>query len=113
MSKKNSNINAGTPLKYWLGMMGGNYLTGAWLRRNIGFILLLIVMVILYISNRYNCQQAMLEEKQLNDTLLDRRYKALTARSQLQEYTLRSNVEENLADSTLHTAREAVYTIEQ
>ncbi len=108
MAKKNEKK---TPIAYWRDVMGGKYLTGAWIRHNIKYILLLIVMVLLYISNRYNCQQALIEGKQLSDTLMDRRYKALTARSQLLELTLRSNVEENLQDSTLHVPQKPIFVV--
>lgn len=101
-----------TPVEYWREVMGGKYLTGAWLQRNLKYVLMLIVMVLIYISNRYYCQQAMLEGKQLTDTLMDRRYKALTVRSQLLEQTLRSNVEENLADSTIRVAVVPSFVVE-
>lgn len=92
-----------TPLKYWREVMGGRYLTGETMRRNFKFLIFVLVLAIIYISNRYQCQQAMLEGKQLTDTLLDRRYKALTAQSQLKRVMLRSHVEENLRDSTIKT----------
>lgn len=39
----------------------------------------------------------------LTDTLLDRRYKALTRSSQLKEKTRRSYIEDALTDTTLQT----------
>ena len=50
------------------------------------------------------CQQEMIRTKMLTDTLLDRRYKALTRSSQLKERMRRSNIEEALTDTTLQTA---------
>lgn len=58
----------------------------------------------MYSGNRYICQQEMIESKVLSDTLLDRRYKALTRSAQLKEKMRRSYIEESLTDSTLQTA---------
>jgi len=84
-------------------ILGGDILGGRWFRHNIIYILMVVVMLIIYIGNRYAYQREMLTSKTLSDTLLDRRYKALTRSSQLKERTRRSNIEENLQDSTLHT----------
>ena len=65
---------------------------------------MIVVMIIFYTSNRYACQQEILETKALNDTLLDRRYKALTRAAQLKQSTRRSYIEEILEDSTIQTA---------
>lgn len=85
-------------------ILGGDMLGGKWFRKQFWFIVMLTGMLIIYISNRYYCQQEMLETKALNDTLLDRRYKALTRSSQLKEKTRRSYIEETLVDTTLQTA---------
>lgn len=111
MSKKNKKEKQRSPLAYWRDVMGGKYLTGNAMRRNIKYLLLIIVLAIIYVSNRYKCQQAMLEGKQLTDTLMDRRYKALTAQSQLKKATLRSRVEKNLSDSTIKTPNEPMIVV--
>ena len=85
-------------------ILGGDMLGGQWFRKQFWFIVTLTAMLIVYISNRYYCQQEMLETKALSDTLLDRRYKALTRSSQLKEKTRRSYIEESLVDTTLQTA---------
>ncbi len=92
-------------------ILGGDLITGSWFRRQFWFILLLALMAIVYISNRYAYQFELIERKELTDTLHDRRYKALTRSSQLLEKTLRSNVEEDLADSTLQTSFTPSYVI--
>ena len=55
-------------------ILGGDMLGGQWFRKQFWFIVTLTAMLIVYISNRYYCQQEMLETKALSDTLLDRRY---------------------------------------
>ena len=92
-------------------ILGGDLLAGKWFKRQILLILLITLYVIIYVSTRYACQQEMIESTRLADTLLDRRYKALTSSSQLKEMTRRSKVEENLEDSTLHTPTEPLYNL--
>ena len=47
-------------------ILGGDFLTAQMLRRQIGVILLCVVFIIIYISNRYSCQKKMLEIDRLN-----------------------------------------------
>lgn len=95
----------------WRSVLGGEILAGGWLRKQFGMIVLITVCTIVYISNRYSCQQEMITAGDLVDTLLDRKYKALTCSSELLEKTLRSNVEEGLADSTIQTSTTPHYSI--
>ena len=85
-------------------ILGGDILGGRWFRRQFWYMVMIVGMLIIYVSNRYSCQQEMIRTKVLNDTLLDRRYKALTRSSQLKERMRRSNIEEALTDTTLQTA---------
>lgn len=85
-------------------ILGGEILSGEWFQKQIWYILMLVIMVIFYTSNRYACQQEILETKALTDTLLDRRYKALTRAAQLKQTTRRSQIEQALEDTTLQTA---------
>lgn len=84
-------------------ILGGDILGGRWFRRQFWFIIMVVGMIIIYVSNRYACQQEMIQTKMLTDTLLDRRYKALTRSSQLKERKRRSFIEESLTDTTLQT----------
>lgn len=84
-------------------ILGGDMLGGRWFRRQFWFIVMVVGMIIVYVSNRYSCQQEMIQTKMLSDTLLDRRYKALTRSSQLKEKTRRSYIEDALTDTTLQT----------
>lgn len=85
-------------------VLGGDILGGHWFRKQFWYIVMVVAMLIVYVSNRYSCQQEMIQTKMLSDTLLDRRYKALTRSSQLKEKTRRSYIEETLTDTTLQTA---------
>ncbi len=92
-------------------ILGGDILAGAWFRKQILYIIMCLAMGIIYISNRYTCQQKMIEQKNLNDTLLDCRYKALTRSAQLKERMRRSYIEESLEDTTLQTANTPSYNL--
>lgn len=85
-------------------ILGGDILGGRWFRRQFWYIVMVVAMIIVYVSNRYSCQREMIQSKMLTDTLLDRRYKALTRSSQLKEKTRRSCIEGALTDTTLQTA---------
>ena len=74
-------------------ILGGDILGGKWFRKQFWYIVMVVAMVIVYVSNRYSCQQEMIQTKMLTDTLLDRRYKALTRSSQLKEKMRRSVIE--------------------
>lgn len=95
----------------WRTIIGGDILASGWLRRHFWMVVLLTVFALVYVSNRYACQQEAIEQNQLNDTLLDRKYKALTRSSELLERMLRSNVEEELRDSTIRTSTTPLYEI--
>lgn len=95
----------------WRTIIGGDILASGWLRRQFWMIILITVFTIIYVGNRYSCQQEAIERSMLNDTLLDRKYKALTQSSELLEKTLRSNIEEELADSTIQTSITPLYGI--
>lgn len=95
-------------------ILGGDILAGPWFRRQFFFILFCVFLLILYISNRYACQQCMIEIDQLQKDLLDIKYKELTRLSELQEHTRRSRVEDYLHmvnDTTLHTATNSPYIL--
>lgn len=90
-------------------ILGGDILGGRWFRRQLGYVALLVVLAIIYVSNRYACQREEIRRDDLADTLIDRKYKALTISSRLTEFSMRSNVEENLTDTTLKTSTKSSY----
>lgn len=92
-------------------ILGGDILGGKWFRRQVWYILFVTVLIVVYVSNRYACQQEMVLTKQLTDTLMDRRYKALTRSSQLKEKMRRSNIEKSLPDSALQTTKTPMFNL--
>ncbi len=92
-------------------VLGGDILANRWFRRNVFFFIMIVAMLFAYIANRYRCQQEMIETKNLSDTLLDRKYKALVRSSQLKEKMRRAYIEDALADTTLETASTPAYNL--
>lgn len=90
-------------------IMGGDVLGSHWFRRQIGYVLLLVALAVLYVSNRYACQREEIRREDLADSLVDRKFKYLTISSELTEFSMRSNVEENVTDTTLRTSVESSY----
>lgn len=96
-------------------ILGGDFLTAQMLRRQIGVILLCVVFIIIYISNRYSCQKKMLEIDKLNVELQDAKYKSLSSASELTERCRESNVLERLKtnkDSLLKIPAQPPFIIE-
>ncbi|MGN1353711.1 MAG: FtsL-like putative cell division protein [Alloprevotella sp.] len=93
-------------------ILGGDFFTRKRFKRQIGMIVLLCVLAIIYVSNRYAYQREEIRRDQLARELNDRKFKALTIAGELTEYSMRSHIEENLPDSTLKTSTKASYYIQ-
>lgn len=95
-------------------VLGGDILNTQFLRRQIWVILIASLFVIVYISNRYKCQQNLIKIDKLTNELEDAKYRALSSSSDLTQQTRESKVLERLhndKDSTLHIATQPPYII--
>ena len=95
-------------------ILGGDFLTADFMRKQIGVIILVAFMTMIYVSNRYSCQQDMIEINELKKELKDAKYKALASSSQLTEMCRESNVLNmlrNNKDSVLHIPSQPPYII--
>ena len=95
-------------------VLGGDYLLGSFLRRNIWFIVLLVFLGILYISNRYAAQQEIIEEEQLRKELVERKNYALTQYAELTMRSRQSSIERRLkafGDSLLTSPKDPPFII--
>ncbi len=95
-------------------ILGGDILTAQFIRRQIWLIMLVVVFVIVYISNRYGIQKDLIEIDQLQTKLQDAKYRALSTSSQITEKSRESNVLDmlnNNKDSILHIASQPPYII--
>ena len=96
-------------------ILGGDILTTQAVRRQVWLLLLITLFVIIYISNRYSCQQDLIMIDKLQKELKDAKYKALSSSSQLTEKTRESKVLEilqNNKDSVLKIPNQPPYVIQ-
>lgn len=95
-------------------ILGGDILNTAPIRRQIGVFLLITLFAVIYISNRYSCQQYLIQIDNLDKELKDAKYKALSSTSLLTEMCRESRVLEQLRvskDNTLHISKQPPYII--
>lgn len=95
-------------------ILAGDMLSAEVLRNNIGLIVLIVVFMIVYVTNRYTAQKYLIEIDKLNTQLDDAKYKALASSSQLTEKTRESHILEllkNNKDSVLKISDRPPYII--
>lgn len=96
-------------------ILGGDILSAEMMRGQIWLIIIIVLFVIVYISNRYSVQKNLLEIDNLNKELQDVKYKALSSSSQLTERSRESHVLELLKqnnDSTLKMPEQPPFIID-
>lgn len=95
-------------------ILGGDVLSTSFMRRQVWLFLLIALFIVVYIANRYSCQQDIIEIDALQKELKDAKYKALSSNSKLTEQSRQSNVLEmlkNNKDSTLKMPNQPPYII--
>ena len=95
-------------------VLGGDIFDTTTVRKQIWLLLLIAAFIIMYISNRYRCQQSLIRISQLKTELNDAKYRALSSNSMLTEKSRESHVLDmlkNCKDSTLHIATQPPYII--
>lgn len=95
-------------------ILGGEMLNTQFLRQQIWVIVLITLFIIVYISNRYKCQQNLIKIDNLQSELEDAKYRALSSSSDFTQQTRESKVLERLhndKDSTLHIPTQPPYII--
>lgn len=95
-------------------ILGGDYLIGSFLRRNILFILMLVGLGILYITNRYAAQQEIIEYEQLRNELAEKKNYAQTQYAELTMCLRQSSIENRLkalGDSLLAAPKDPPFVI--
>ncbi len=100
--------------KSFVHVFGGSVLTEDFFLRNMRFILLLVVVVILFISHRYTMLQGMSDVERLQQELKDVKYEALTISSSLTEASRQGEIEKRVEEEglDLKVSNEPVYYIE-
>lgn len=94
-------------------ILGGDILATDFFRRQTKLLVLIMVLILFYIHNRYACQQQMIEIDKLKKELIDIKYDALTRSSELMERSRQSRIEEYIAtkESDLQTSTHPPYLI--
>ena len=95
-------------------ILGGDILNTTVIRKQIWVIVIVVIFIIVYISNRYKCQQNMIKIDRLTRELKDAKYRALSSSSELTQQTRESKVLEKLRgdkDSILHISKQPPYII--
>lgn len=96
-------------------IIGGDILATDFFRRQAGLLFLVTVLIIIYINNRYECQQQLIEIDNLKKELTDIKYDALTRSSELMERSRQSRIEEYIVtkESDLQTSTNPPYLIKK
>ena len=94
-------------------IIGGDILATDFFRRQTKLLVLIMVLILFYIHNRYACQQQMIEIDKLKKELIDIKYDALTRSSEWMEKRRQSRIEEYIAtkESDLQTSTNPPYLI--
>lgn len=96
-------------------ILGGDILANDFLKRQTRLLVLIMVLTVWYIDNRYSSQQEMIEIDKLKKDLTDIKYDALTRSSELMEKSRQSRIEEYISagESPLQTATNRPYLIKK
>ena len=96
-------------------ILGGDILANDFFKRQTSLLILIMILTILYIDNRYSSQQELIEIDRLKKELTDRKYDALTRSSELMEKSRQSRIEEYIStgESPLETATNRPYLIQK
>ena len=108
---------AGTSPKHMSikSILGGDILANDFFKRQTSLLILIMVLTILYINNRYECQQEMIETDRRKKELTDIKNDALTPSYELMEKSRQSRIEEYISteESHLETATSRPYLIKK
>ena len=94
-------------------ILGGDILATDFFKRQFWLLVIIMIFTVIYISNRYSCQQEMILIDQLKKELTDIKYDALTRSSELMEKSRQSRIEEYIStqESELQTSTEPPFVI--
>lgn len=96
-------------------ILGGDILANDFFKRQTRLLILIMILTVLYIDNRYSSQQELIEIDRLKKELTDIKYDALTRSSELMEKSRQSRIEEYISteESRLQTATNRPYLIKK
>ena len=114
-SKKNKKEATSSKHMSIRSILGGDILANDFFKRQTTLLILIMILTILYIDNRYSSQQELIEIDRLKKELTDIKYDALTRSSELMEKSRQSRIEEYIStgESPLETATNRPYLIQK
>ena len=74
------------------GLLSGSILTSEFVRKQMLFIILLSVLALVYISNRYHAERVFRETEQIKDEIAELRAEKITVQSKLMRISRRSEI---------------------
>lgn len=80
-------------------VLRGDILTARWLRNQIWWLIMVVAMAFVYVSNRYYAQKQMIHNNHLKEELKETHYDAMARSSQLMRNCRRSIIVDKLSDS--------------
>lgn len=95
-------------------ILGGEFLKAKIIKQYKWLIVIIVGFVIVYVSNRYSCDQKRIKISKLNKELEDAKFRAMTTTSELTKISRESNVLQmlqNCKDSVLHIPNQPPYII--
>lgn len=94
-------------------LLAGDLLIHPAVKRQMGLIVLVVVLVVLYEGNRYACQRETVRIQRLRREVLDLRNESVALSNELVHKSLQSNIERRLTgDNALQPATTAPIVIE-
>lgn len=108
-------MKPGNIRKSFVHVFGGNVLTENFFAKNIVFILVLVVVMILFISHRYTVLQRIAEMERLKVELKDAKYESLDISAALTEAGRQAQIEKRIEELglDLKVTGQPVYRIEK
>ena len=97
----------------WKSIYGGEFLSSGFFGRQLKLVVLLVILIIFYIQNRYASEMQLLEIDHLKQELIDTKYDALTRNSELMMKSRQSIIEDYVSGkgSDIQIATQPPYKI--
>ena len=89
-------------------LLGGRVLVDDGLKRNIGFVVFLTVLGILYITNGYRAEKLYMRKVALEKEVSEARFEAITTESELMKLSVQSEVERRIREAGLDLVQSRV-----
>jgi len=99
--------------KSFVHVFGGSVLTENFFLKNMRFIIVIVLIMLLFIAHRYTVLQRMSEIERLEKELIDAKYESLTISSKLTEASRQGEIEKRVEEAGLElkVTNEPVYHI--